>query len=49
MWKTIRGLSLAALATVGLTFGTAPDAQAQTGRLTVELNKFEPGDTGGCR
>ncbi len=26
-----------------------PAAQAQDGKLTVELNKFEPSDAGGCR
>lgn len=28
---------------------TGTGALAQDGRLTVELNKFEPGETGGCR
>ncbi|RVT84139.1 hypothetical protein DXV76_10620 [Rhodobacteraceae bacterium CCMM004] len=36
----------AALAAAAL---AAPPAAAQTGGLTVELNKFEAGETGGCR
>lgn len=47
MWTTIRGISLAAVATLAM--GLATDTAAQGGRLTVELNKFEPADTGGCR
>lgn len=32
-----------------MALGAALPAQAQTGKLTVELNKFEPNATGGCR
>ncbi len=33
----------------GIAFSLALPAQADDGRLTVELNKFEPGEDGGCR
>lgn len=42
VFKFIRGLCLAA----GVFFPVA--ATAQTGGLTVELNKVEPSETGGC-
>jgi len=35
---------------LGLLFGAGAErAGAETGRLTVELNKFEEGEEGGCR
>ncbi len=48
--KTVR--SLAVFLTFGVGAGAifpVQPALADTGKLTVELNKFEPDDTGGCR
>ncbi len=42
LFQIIAGLGLA------LVFAL-PAAEAQEGKLTVELNKFEPADDGGCR
>lgn len=41
------GATFAAI--VGAALLAGPPAQAETGRLGVELNKFEQGETGGCR
>lgn len=45
MWHVMKW----GLVTAGLWGMLALGAQAQEGRLTVELNKFEAGETGGCR
>lgn len=37
-------------AAIGVALGlSVPQAEAQEGQLTVELNKFEPAEGGGCR
>lgn len=41
--------SLVAVGTLALAFGAALPAAAAEGRLTVELNKIEDGEDGGCR
>ena len=48
--KTVRSLAVFLMITAGagVLFPVQP-ADAETGKLTVELNKFEPDDTGGCR
>ncbi len=48
--KTVRSLAVFLMITAGagVLFPVQP-AGAETGKLTVELNKFEPDDTGGCR
>lgn len=40
---------LALTAAIGLTLTAPLPAAAQDGQLTVELNKFEESDSGGCR